>query len=45
MIQWIIHLNLEGMIIVTLDFIVRSNLCDYSDTYILFEGTIIVPNM
>ena len=45
MIQWIIHLNLEGMIIVTLDFIVRSNLCDHSDTYILFEGTIIVPNM
>ena len=23
---------------------VRSNLCDYSDTYILFKGIIIVPN-
>ena len=24
--------------------IVRSNLCDYSDAYILFKGTITVPN-
>ena len=23
---------------------VRSNLCDYSDTYIIFKGIIIVPN-
>ena len=24
---------------------IRSNLCDYSDAYILFKGTITVPNM
>ena len=23
---------------------IRSNLCDYSDTYILVKGTITVPN-
>ena len=25
-------------------FIIRSNLCDYSDAYILVKGTITVPN-
>ena len=25
--------------------IIRSNLCDYSDAYILVKGTITVPNM
>ena len=24
---------------------IRSNLCDYSDAYILVKGTITVPNM
>ena len=24
--------------------IIRSNLCDYSDAYILVKGTILVPN-
>ena len=24
--------------------IIRSNLCDYSDSYILFKGAITVPN-
>ena len=25
--------------------VIRSNLCDFSGTYILFKGTITVPNM
>ena len=35
------------MIIVTLDFktsVIRSNLCDYNDAYILVKITITVPN-